>query len=161
MVDVVTPEKRSAMMSGIRGSNTKPEVIVRKALFAAGYRYRLHRKDLPGRPDVVMSGRKVAVFVHGCFWHHHGDCRFAKMPSTRPEFWQGKLTTNVARDAKAISELLSMGWRVPVVWECFLKTTKSPSNVQSVLTDWIESGKPTGELREEPTDPARITKRSN
>lgn len=148
-------------MSGIRGSNTKPEMIVRKSLFAAGYRYRLHRKDLPGRPDVVMPGRKIAVFVHGCFWHNHEDCRFAKMPTTRPEFWQGKLTSNVARDAKAVAELLALGWRVLVVWECFLRTTKLPSDVQSVLTGWIESGKPTGELHEEMAGSPRTTKRSN
>jgi DNA mismatch endonuclease (patch repair protein) len=149
------------MMSGIRGSNTKPELIVRKALFAAGYRYRLQRRDLPGRPDLVMPGRKVAIFVHGCFWHHHKDCRFAKIPATRPEFWEEKLKTNQARDARCISELLSLGWRVLVVWECFLRTTRSAPEVQSLLTDWIESDKQTGELREQLAEPAGTTKRSN
>jgi DNA mismatch endonuclease (patch repair protein) len=161
MVDVVPPEKRSAMMSGIRGSNTTPEVVVRKALFAAGYRYRLQRRDLPGRPDVVMPGRKVAIFVHGCFWHHHQDCRFAKVPATRPEFWEEKLKTNKARDARCVSELQAMGWRVLVVWECFLRTTKSALDVQSALTDWIESDKQAGELREQLAQPAESKKKSD
>lgn len=161
MADVVPPEKRSAMMSGIRGSNTKPEVLVRKALFAAGYRYRLQRRDLPGRPDVVMPGRKVAIFVHGCFWHHHQDCRFAKVPATRPEFWDEKLKTNKTRDARCLSELQAMGWRVLVVWECFLRTTKSALDVQSALTEWIGSDKQTGELREQLAGPERTTKKAD
>ena len=105
------------MMSGIRGKDTKPEMIVRKALFAAGYRFRLHRRDLPGAPDVVMPGRKIAIFVHGCFWHKHAKCKYAKLPSTRPEFWQVKLAGNVERDQKAIDSLMFSGWRVLTVWE--------------------------------------------
>ena len=85
-------------MSGIGGRNTKPEIIVRKALFAAGYRFRLHRKDLPGRPDVVLPVHRVAVFVHGCFWHAHSGCRYAKTPASRREFWEAKLAANVERD---------------------------------------------------------------
>lgn len=138
-------------MSGIRGSNTKPELIVRKALFAAGYRYRLHRGDLPGKPDVVMPGRKVAIFVHGCFWHHHQGCRFAKLPATRPDFWAEKLQANVARDARCEAALQEMSWRVLLVWECFLRTTRSLQDVQSALTDWIESDQQIGELRALPT----------
>lgn len=161
VVDVVPPEKRSSMMSGIRGSNTKPEMIVRKALFAAGYRYRLHRKDLPGRPDVAMPGRRVAIFVHGCFWHQHQDCRFAKVPATRSDFWIEKLKANTARDARCIAELQDMGWRVLLVWECFLRTTKSALDVQSALTDWIESDKQAGELREQLAQPARTKRKTD
>jgi len=100
VTDVVDPETRSRMMSGIGGQNTKPEIVVRKALFAAGFRFRLHRKDLPGRPDVVLPGWRVAVFVHGCFWHAHRGCRYAKMPASRREFWEAKLATNVERDRR-------------------------------------------------------------
>jgi len=148
------------MMSAIRGSNTKPEIIVRKALFAAGYRYRLQRRDLPGRPDVVMPGKKVAIFVHGCFWHHHQSCRFAKLPATRPEFWEEKLRSNATRDARSIAELRALDWRVLVVWECFLRTAKSTTDVRSRLTDWIESGKQTGELREQLAQPAGRTEKN-
>jgi DNA mismatch endonuclease, patch repair protein len=144
LVDIVPPEKRRAMMSAIRGSNTKPEVVVRKALFAAGYRYRLQRRDLPGRPDVVMPGRMIAIFIHGCFWHHHQDCRFAKLPATRTEFWEEKLRTNAIRDERCISALRSAGWRVLVVWECFLRASKSLLDLQSTLTEWIESDKQAG-----------------
>ena len=105
-------------MSGIRGKNTKPELLARRALFAAGYRFRLHRRDLPGAPDIVLPGRKVAVFAHGCFWHMHVGCKNAKLPSTRTEFWRGKLEGNVARDRRAIEALLADGWRVLTVWEC-------------------------------------------
>lgn len=105
-------------MSGIRVRDTRPEVIVRKALFAAGYRFRLHRKDLPGTPDIVMPGLRVVIFVHGCFWHSHCGCRFAKVPETRREFWIDKLSKNVQRDLRNREALLSAGWRVLVVWEC-------------------------------------------
>ncbi|MDE5832512.1 MAG: DNA mismatch endonuclease Vsr [Desulfovibrio sp.] len=118
MTDVVSPEKRSEMMSGVRSRNTGPEIIVRKWLHSQGYRFRLHRKDLPGTPDIVMPGRRLAIFVHGCFWHRHGNCRIAKIPLTRTEWWQEKLGRNVARDRKVLRELVALGWRAVVVWEC-------------------------------------------
>jgi DNA mismatch endonuclease (patch repair protein) len=105
------------MMSGIRGLNTKPEIIVRKALFATGFRFRLHRKDLPGCPDIVLPRLRVAIFVHGCFWHVHQGCRHARIPTSRREFWEAKLAANVARDVRAVDALLLEGWRVLVVWE--------------------------------------------
>lgn len=108
------------MMSGIRGKNTKPEIIVRKALHAAGYRFRLHRKDLPGKPDIVLPKYKTVIFVHGCFWHKH-DCRYFKWPKTRPDFWREKIEGNVERDRLAYEKLEEMGWRVKVVWECELE----------------------------------------
>src|SRR5690349_6902310 len=97
-MDVVGPAARSRMMAGIRGKDTKPEMLVRRCLTAAGARYRLHRRDLPGAPDIALPGAKVAIFVHGCFWHVHCGCRFAATPATRPEFWRAKLQGNVERD---------------------------------------------------------------
>ncbi|CAN7505210.1 very short patch repair endonuclease [Acidovorax sp. LjRoot38] len=146
MTDVVSPAVRSAMMAGIRGKNTKPEMLVRKALFAAGYRFRLHRKDLPGSPDIVLPGRKVAIFVHGCFWHAHQGCRLAKLPATRPDFWRDKLGRNVARDAAAVSTLRLQGWRVLVVWECFIRQQQELPSIAAAISDWIEQGAGAGEL---------------
>lgn len=127
------------MMSGIRAKDTRPEVTVRKALFAAGYRFRLHRKDLPGTPDIVMPGLRVAIFVHGCFWHAHRGCRFAKTPETRREFWAEKLSRNVQRDLESREALLNAGWRVLVVWECATRRQvgRRP-DIVSPLIDWIQ-----------------------
>lgn len=134
------------MMAGIKGKNTKPEMLVRKALFAAGYRFRLHRKDLPGSPDIVLPGRKVAIFVHGCFWHAHHGCRLAKLPATRPEFWSEKLGRNVARDAAALSALRLGGWRVLVVWECFTRQQRDLPAIAAAISDWLAHGAEAGEL---------------
>lgn len=133
-------------MSGIRGKDTKPEMAVRRALYAAGFRFRLHRRDLSGAPDVVMPGRKVAVFVHGCFWHHHAGCRYAKMPATRPEFWKDKLGKNAERDRRNIDQLLSMGWRVLIVWECAIRDKAVLAGLPESLADWIEGYASFGEI---------------
>lgn len=111
--------KRSALMGRIQGRNTGPELAVRHLLHGMGYRYRLHARDLPGKPDIVFRSRRVAVFVHGCFWHRH-DCGLAYVPKTRPEFWQRKFEGNVARDLRTKRELEAAGWRVVVIWECQL-----------------------------------------
>lgn len=113
------------MMRCIRGSNTQPELQVRKALHARGFRYRLNAKDLPGRPDIVLPKRKTVVFVHGCFWHAHQGCRYFRIPATRTEFWEHKLAANAARDARQVEQLLVMGWRVLVVWECALRNNNA------------------------------------
>jgi DNA mismatch endonuclease (patch repair protein) len=134
------------MMSGIRGKDTRPEIVVRKLLFAAGYRFRLHRKDLPGAPDIVLPSRKVAVFVNGCFWHMHAKCQYSKLPSTRLAFWQTKLEGNVTRDQKAINALLRSGWRVLTVWECVTRNAVTMEALQESLTRWIESGEYRGDL---------------
>lgn len=115
--DEAIPAERSRNMSAIKGSNTKPELVVRRRLHAAGYRFRLHRKDLPGRPDIVLPMYRLAIFVHGCFWHKH-NCRFFQWPRTRAAFWQGKILANVARDRRSVRALRALGWRVLVVWEC-------------------------------------------
>lgn len=118
MVDRLTPEARSRNMAKIRGKNTGPELAVRRAAHALGLRFRLHRRDLPGTPDLVFPGRRIALFVHGCFWHLHPGCRFAYMPKSRIEFWRGKFVGNVERDARKQADLAAAGWRVVVVWEC-------------------------------------------
>jgi DNA mismatch endonuclease, patch repair protein len=120
MVDTLSPEDRSRRMSAIRSGNTKPEMVVRRLLHGLGYRYRLHRRDLPGTPDLVFPSRRCVVFVHGCFWHRHEDCRLARLPKSRVEFWETKLEGNRQRDQRKVRELVESGWRVLIVWECEL-----------------------------------------
>lgn len=117
-MDVVTSEQRSANMSRIRGRNTKPELVVRRLAHALGYRFRLHRRDLPGAPDLVFPGRRKAIFVHGCFWHRHPGCRFAYNPKSNMAFWQKKFDGNVERDSRVLRELNEKGWDSLVIWEC-------------------------------------------
>ena len=112
---------RSRNMAAIRGKDTAPELAVRRILHAMGLRFRLHRKDLPGRPDIVLPKHRTVVFVHGCFWHRHEDCRYTTTPKTRQEFWQAKFAANVERDRRNRTDLQQLGWRVIVVWECELK----------------------------------------
>ena len=146
MVDVVSPADRSRMMAGIRGKNSQPELFVRRLLFASGYRFRLHRRDLPGTPDIVMPGRKVAIFVHGCFWPLHQGCRYAKMPATRPSFWKAKLEANVERDRRAVEKLQALGWRVLCVWECSTRDAEAAAGLQGAMNSWIESSERLGEI---------------
>jgi DNA mismatch endonuclease (patch repair protein) len=122
MTDTLTREHRSWNMSRIAGRNTKPELLLRSLLHRAGFRFRLHVKNLPGRPDIVLPKYRIAIFVHGCFWHRHPGCRNATMPSTRPEFWAAKFEGNVERDARNAAALEEAGWTVFTVWECDLKS---------------------------------------
>lgn len=121
MIDIVDRKTRSRMMSGIRAKNTRPELLVRRGLFALGYRYRLHCKSLPGRPDIVMSRHRVAILIHGCFWHGHAGCPYFRFPASNPEFWRRKLLGNAERDLQHAEALINRGWRVAVVWECALR----------------------------------------
>lgn len=121
MADIVDPATRSRMMSAIRGKDTVPEIRLRRSLHAHGFRYRLHDRRFPGRPDLVLPRYRAVCFVHGCFWHRHAGCRYATTPATRTEFWQAKFDANVARDRRHRCELLEAGWRVAVVWECSLR----------------------------------------
>ena len=117
-MDIYSPEKRSRIMSAVRAADTSPEMVVRRALHALGYRFRLHRRDLPGTPDIVLPRHRTAVFVHGCFWHHHQGCPKSRLPTTNTEFWQRKIADNVRRDRRRARQLRAMGWRVLTVWEC-------------------------------------------
>lgn len=116
-MDIVSPEVRSRMMSGIRGKNTQPELVVRSLVHRLGLRFRLHVQGLPGRPDLVLSRHRTVILVHGCFWHRH-SCGLAAVPRTRPEFWSAKFDANVRRDARNKAALEELGWRVVEVWEC-------------------------------------------
>ena len=146
MVDVVSPAKRSQMMSGIRGKNSLPEMLIRKALFALGHRFRLHRRDLPGTPDITMPRREIAIFVHGCFWHAHQGCKYAKTPSTRTAFWTAKLQANVDRDQCAAEQLVEMGGRVLTVWECSTRNAEALECLPEALQRWIDSDARIGEI---------------
>lgn len=117
-MDIVSPAKRSRMMAGIKGKNTKPEMAVRRLVHGMGFRFRLHRKDLPGSPDLVFPRLKRVIFVHGCFWHRHQGCRFAYTPKSNSQFWLAKLDANVRRDAVVLQALAALGWEVLIVWEC-------------------------------------------
>jgi DNA mismatch endonuclease (patch repair protein) len=125
MTDVYSVDKRYAVMRRIKGKDTTPELAVRRALTRLGARYRLHRKDLPGSPDVVMPGRRLALFVHGCFWHGHDCARGARVPKQNRDYWTAKVGRNRARDATAREALAALGWRVETVWECDLKDVEA------------------------------------
>lgn len=119
-MDVLTPEQRRLNMSRIRGRDTKPELLIRRGLHALGFRFRVQRRDLPGRPDLVFAGARAVVFVHGCFWHGH-SCPMCRLPATRTDFWQAKIDGNRQRDKKALDNLAASGWRSLIVWECALR----------------------------------------
>ena len=118
MADTLSSEERSRLMSRIRGKDTKPELVVRRMLHSMGYRFRLHRRDLPGKPDIVLPRHGVCIFVHGCFWHLHRNCKDARIPKTRRTWWRKKLEGNAARDKRHSAALRRLGWRVITVWEC-------------------------------------------
>jgi DNA mismatch endonuclease (patch repair protein) len=136
VTDIVDRPTRSRMMAGIRGKDTKPELLLRKRLFAAGFRYRLHACDVTGRPDLLFPRYRAAVFVHGCFWHRHEGCPYATSPATRPEFWSRKFAANVARDKAVRASLAAGGWRLAVVWECSLRKG-GEAEVALVLASWL------------------------
>lgn len=130
-MDVHTQEQRSRNMAAIRSKNTKPEMVVRRLLCEMGIRYRLHRKDLPGKPDIVMPGRKIVILVHGCFFHMH-KCRYGQVvPTTNAEFWHTKRSGNADRDKRNVQELRKLGWKVITIWEC---ETKQPEQLQVSLS---------------------------
>ena len=137
MVDTVTAERRSAIMSKIRAKGMKPEIVVRKLAHSMGYRYRLHRKDLPGKPDLVFGTRKKVIFVHGCFWHQHSDpsCKIARLPKSNQAYWLPKLKGNAMRDAKNELLLREKGWDVLVIWEC---ETKHGEALASKIREFLD-----------------------
>ena len=133
-MDIVDSKQRSAMMSRIKSRDTAPEIAVRRIAHRSGFRFRLHRKDLPGRPDLVFPRYRAVVFVHGCFWHRHGGCRYAYTPKTRVRFWAAKFSQNVARDRHDLEALRRIGWRVMVIWEC---ETRDEPVVKRRLMDFL------------------------
>lgn len=145
--DIVAPAVRSRMMAGIRDRNTKPELTIRSALHRLGYRFRLHRRDLPGKPDLVFSKYRAVILVHGCFWHGHG-CHLFKWPATRSEFWQEKINSNIARDRENLLALADDGWRVATIWECALKgRARLPiETIAGHCAAWLESDESEMEL---------------
>lgn len=134
-MDRLSPERRGWLMSRVKSKNTTTEMTVRRLVFGMGYRYRLHDKRLPGRPDLVFSGRRKIIFVNGCFWHGHENCRYAALPKTRVDFWRAKVEKNQARDRENIALLEANGWKVLTVWQCELKNTERLANK---LYDFIE-----------------------
>lgn len=136
MADIMSPEQRSERMSRIRSRDTRPELALRRLLHAAGFRYRLHRK-MPGRPDLVLPKYRAIIFIHGCFWHRHADCRVASTPKSNVDFWTSKFARNVARDAMVESTLRRSGWRVLVVWECDLNTREKAAVTAAKVGSWL------------------------
>lgn len=136
MIDTLTPNERSERMSRVKGKNTKPEMIVRRLVWSMGYRYRLHDKKLPGKPDLVFRRLYKVVFVHGCYWHRHEGCKLARLPKSRREFWIPKLEANKVRDVENIKKLKELGWGVLVVWECELR---NPEQVKRKIKEFLGS----------------------
>jgi DNA mismatch endonuclease (patch repair protein) len=131
LADLVDRQRRSEIMSRIGPRDTAPELAVRRAAHRMGFRFRLHRKELPGRPDIVFAGHRLAVFVHGCFWHRHTGCANAAMPKTRREFWQQKFRGNVERDGRVCEQLAGLGWRTLIIWEC---EAEDPARLDTILS---------------------------
>lgn len=147
VADVVDADTRSRMMSGIRGRNTKPEILVRSILHRQGFRFRLHVRELPGKPDIALPRYRAVIFVNGCFWHGH-DCPLFRMPRTRQDFWSDKIVRNRANDQKAKDALLAAGWRVGVVWECAIRGPgKNIESVSYRLGEWLRSEEKEAEVR--------------
>jgi DNA mismatch endonuclease (patch repair protein) len=144
MPDVVNPEVRSRMMSGIRGKNTKPEMLLRSALHRRGLRFRLHDKRLPGKPDLVFPSKHAVIFVNGCFWHGHSGCPYFKVPQTRRDFWMAKILRNKERDRETIAALEQTNWRVAVVWEC--ATRRDLHSTVEVVESWLRGSEASLEL---------------
>ncbi len=134
MADRHTEKQRSYNMSRIKGANTKPEILLRKILFAEGFRYRINDKNLPGRPDIVLKKYKTVIFVNGCFWHGHRDCKYFIIPKTRTEFWMHKINGNIDRDLKNEEALIKLGWKVITVWECDLKKKTFDLTIQRIIS---------------------------
>jgi DNA mismatch endonuclease (patch repair protein) len=148
VTDIVDQQTRSRMMAGIRGKDTRPELALRRAMHASGFRYGLHAKGIPGRPDLVLPRFSAVVFVHGCFWHRHDGCRYTTVPSTRAEFWQTKFAVNVVRDKYVRGSLLADGWRVATVWECALRKPDRVESTVNLLGAWLRGSAPELEIGE-------------
>lgn len=145
MVDVVDRITRSRMMAGIKGTNTKPEVALRRALHRLGFRYRVHVRELPGKPDIVLPRYRAAIQIHGCFWHRHESCTYATNPASNQTFWKEKFRETIARDLRKKKALEQAGWRIAIVWECALKED-GPEVIAQEVRSWLLSSKPFKEI---------------
>lgn len=139
LVDFVSKEKRSRIMRGSRSRDTQPEILVRRALHRLGYRFRIHRKDLPGKPDIVLPKHGLVIFVHGCFWHQHKGCKDGRIPQSNKDFWAEKFAKNLARDDRDRGVLRELGWRVEVIWEC---ESRSPERLEAKISELFASRLP-------------------
>lgn len=133
MVDRISPEQRRKCMQGNKSEDTKPEILVRKFLYSRGFHYRLHCKNLPGKPDIVLKKYSTVIFINGCFWHGHSGCKYYRLPSTNVEFWEKKVETNKTRDLKVKDQLTALGWGVMVVWECQLKKPHLENTLNEIV----------------------------
>lgn len=146
MTDIVDQVTRSRMMAGIKGKNSRPEMLLRRSLHQLGFRFRLHVAGLPGRPDLCLRKYHAVIFVHGCFWHRHENCRFGTTPQSREEFWLPKFKATVERDSRNQKMLKEQGWRVAIIWECSLRPTKAGITIDTV-GKWLKTHEPFLELR--------------
>ena len=147
IMDVVDKETRSRMMSGIQGKNTKPELVIRSLLHKDGFRFRIHAKDLPGKPDLVFRKYNAVIFIHGCFWHRH-DCKYFKLPKSRVDFCKEKLNKNHRNDEENLEKLAETGWRVCIVWECAIREAKTDMNlIKDSIEYWLRNGSGFMEVR--------------
>lgn len=135
MADVLSKEQRRICMSHIKSKNTKPEILVRQFLHAQGFRYRLHCKDLPGKPDIVLPKYKTVIFINGCFWHGHSECKYSSLPATNRDFWQNKISENIERDKATYDKLSILGWRVLEVWQCQLKPKSKEETLNTLIKE--------------------------
>ena len=135
MTDVLSKEQRKRCMSHVRGKDTKPEVMVRQFLFSNGFRYRLYRKDLPGKPDIVLPKYKTVIFINGCFWHGHSGCKYATIPKANHDFWLAKISGNIERDKSNYAKLFELGWKVIEIWQCELKPKFREQTLNNLLTE--------------------------
>ena len=140
MADLLTKEQRKKCMSRVKSKNSKPELLVRQFLFSSGFRFRLHSKDLPGRPDIVLPKYKTVIFINGCFWHGHEDCKYSTLPETNREFWREKIFGNIDRDIANKTKLTELGWNVIEIWQCQLKPKKKEETL-TTLVNKLQNGK--------------------
>ena len=138
-MDIVNKQTRSKMMSNIKSKNTKPEIIVRSLLHQKGFRFRLHDKKLPGKPDIVLKKYNAVVFIHGCYWHRHENCKLTSTPKQNAEFWNKKFSDNIRRDNEVYYQLKKLGWRTAIIWECCIRDKKNLSDTIDLLASWIKS----------------------
>lgn len=149
MVDIVDSITRSRMMAAVKSSNTKPELQIRQILHKRGFRFRLHEKKLPGKPDIVLPKYRAVIFINGCFWHGHDNCRFFKLPATRTDFWKEKISKNKFNDANAIASLLASNWRVCIIWQCKIRELKKDlTGLADIVSKFIKGQEPFLELRD-------------